>query len=315
MRPVGAVADEAQRCLRPLRAQLGEGRDHVGHALDRRHPTDPADDETVGRKPERATKLRAVLVRPDPTREIDAEADHAELLRRCDPQRHQLVANLGPDGHEARGAASQRSLRLEEQPGLDRPEVPTQHVPVEGVHDHGRPCGAGEQRRSASDRPGLRRMRVQDVRPQAADLAPQRLHRDRVPERRELALEGRHTDRVDSELLGDEGHRVLALGEAPRDERRVIAAVLELPRQVADVQRRAAHVQPSDHPQDADRLRQARRSSGGGPPRGRPSGSSRARRGLRRRPPRSRGCRPAAAARTSARPASPGWPRSCPRRG
>ena len=123
---------------------------------------------------------------------------------------------------------------------------------MERVQDDRRPGAAGEERRGASDRSRLRRVRVQDVGPLAADQLGDPQDRARVVQDRDLALELGDAHDGNPESLREERHRVLAARERARDEGRVVAARLEPCREVRDVDRGAAHVQARDHSQDAN---------------------------------------------------------------
>src|SRR5579862_3738821 len=95
---------------------------------------------------------------------------------------------------------------------------------------------------------------MDDVRPHAANDLDEPLHRDRVVDRRQVAVELGDLDGLDPELLRLERHRVLAAGELSRNQCGVVPALLEPLRQVRDMQRRPAHVQPRDRAQDPDAL-------------------------------------------------------------
>ena len=56
----------------------------------------------------------------------------------------------------------------------------------------------------------------------------------------------------DAELVGDVLHRLLARGERPRDDDDVVAAPPLLARELEDVERGAADVQPGDHVHDRE---------------------------------------------------------------
>jgi len=119
----------------------------------------------------------------DPPVEIDAESDDRELLCGRHPERHEVVAHLGADGDEARRTPGQGPLECAEEGGRRWVEVAAQHVAVEGVDDDRRSRAAGEARCQAPDRAGLRRVRVQDVRPHVLDQAHDAGDGERVVER------------------------------------------------------------------------------------------------------------------------------------
>jgi hypothetical protein len=55
------------------------------------------------------------------------------------------------------------------------------------------------------------------------------------------------------EVVGDVCHRLLPLADVPSDENRLVPALAEAGREVRDVERRPAHVQACDRPEDPDR--------------------------------------------------------------
>ena len=57
---------------------------------------------------------------------------------------------------------------------------------------------------------------------------------------------------LDASMLGDEGHRCLALGDGAGSEGCRVASIDEALAEVGDVQRRTADIQSCDHPQHAD---------------------------------------------------------------
>ena len=134
----------------------------------------------------------------------------------------------------------------------------------------------------AADRARLRGVRVQDRRPVGSHHLGEADGREQVLHRRDLAVQVRDRHDLDAEAVGDVGHRLLAV--ADRARRRASCRSLASARplgQVRDVERRPAHVQPRDHAEDADPVRQGTRRCGGGLPRARPWAPSRAPRGRR----------------------------------
>ncbi len=185
--------------------------------------------------------------------ERDAEPDDCELLARRNSELHELVPDLGADRDEHVGRARERLLDAAEDRRSGWTEVALEDVSVKGVDDDGRARVAGEDRRRAGDRAGLRRVRVEDVRTLAPDQRRYGERRAHVVDRRHLALDRRDADDRHSEPLREEGHRVLATREASGDERGLVTARLEPGRQVGDVDRRPAHVEARDDAEDADR--------------------------------------------------------------
>ena len=218
------------------------------------HAADPADDERALRD---SVEPPVVEVRggiAEPLLERDPEPDHRELLTRRDAELDELVPHLRAHRDQGVRDARERPLHLAEERCPGRAEVPLEHVPVERVQDDRGPRAPGQQRRRAADRAGLRRVRVQDVRPLLADDLREPLDRAGVVAEGHLALHLGDAHDPDAETLGDEGHRILAAREAPSHERRVVPARLEARREVGDVDRRAAHVEARDDAQDADLL-------------------------------------------------------------
>ena len=111
--------------------------------------------------------------------ELDPEPHDGELLARRDSEPDEVVAHLGADRDERVGSAGEPALEQPEAERAQRAEVPAQHVAVEGVHDDRRTRVTREERRHAPDRPGLRRVRVQDRRPLAPDQLREPEHRER----------------------------------------------------------------------------------------------------------------------------------------
>ena len=109
-----------------------------------------------------------------------------------------------------------------------------------------------------------------------------RFDRDQVVDRRDLAVELRDVPDLDPELARRRTPSSPRRARASRRRGSSRSRVVEARRQVRDVQRRPAHVQPGDHAQDADRRlghvsRAARRRSAAGLPRARPTARSRVR--------------------------------------
>src|SRR4051794_31316469 len=97
-------------------------------------------------------------------------------------------------------------------------------------------------------------MRVEDVRLELVDQTQERADRGGVRQGLDVALKLGNEDRLDAALARDVFHRALAFADVARDELRLVADLVELGRQVGNVQRRTAHVQPGDHTKNANRL-------------------------------------------------------------
>ena len=131
------------------------------------------------------------------------------------PLRDQFVAHLGADGDQLVRRARERALRLAKRERLCRPEVPAEHMAVEGVHDHRRIGNARDRRRQPSDRSSLRGVGVQDVRPQRADQIAHPQHGADVVARRRChaaASAGRAARPRDHELRTPSNLRPLPPG-------------------------------------------------------------------------------------------------------
>ena len=77
---IRAVADHAEHGVDAALAEGAHGEEHVVGALDAGHPSDQLTDESVGRDPKRAARVRprAVAVTPDSLVQLDAEPDDRE---------------------------------------------------------------------------------------------------------------------------------------------------------------------------------------------------------------------------------------------
>jgi hypothetical protein len=115
---------------------------------------------------------------------------------------------------------------------------------VERVHDDRWSRSSREHGSRPTDSAGLRRMRVEDVRPHVLDERGQPVGRAQVVERRDLAMEIGQLDDVDASLLRDIRHRALAARERAGDQRRLVAALLEPRREIRHVERRPTLVEP-----------------------------------------------------------------------
>ena len=115
-------------------------------------------------------------------RQVEPERHDGEAAGVRDAEPDEVVADLLADGDQQVGATRQPSLDLAIDGGRARREIARQRVSVEGV-DQDRPRAAAEprdQRGAAAERPCLSRVRVDDVRPLAADDPDQRDQRPDV---------------------------------------------------------------------------------------------------------------------------------------
>ena len=274
-------------------------------ALHARHAPRPADEEALVADAHHPAGLGARLrALGHAALELDPEADDRELRGGRDAEGDELVAHLRADGDERVGDAREHPLEHPEDERPEPAEVPAQHVAVERVHDDRRARAAGEQR-SRRGRPR---------RPSRCACAGSSARSARIIRARRMVASRSCTGEISRcrcgivttwtpRLVGDVGHRLLAVADRAGDERRVVAALGEALGQVRDVERGPAHVQPRDHAEDADRG-QTRNSA----VRRRPSSSPTVRLPAERLAgggdvrPRVRGCRPRAAAPPAGRP-------------
>ena len=160
---VGAVSDEQQPRVDAAADELPQHLDDEVGALDGGHPADPADDERVTGEAEHTARLGAASrIAADALVELDAEADHCELRRRCDVQADEVVAHLRTDGDETGRGVREQPFECPEAKRGDAVEIPPQHMAVERV-DHDR--DPGQASREATGRASLRHMCVDNVRP------------------------------------------------------------------------------------------------------------------------------------------------------
>ncbi len=221
-------------------------------------PTQPTTN-AAWRDPVQAPVVRVRSWAAEPLLERDPEPDHHELLVRRDSELDELVPHLRADRDEHVGGPRERPLHLPEERGAPRAEVALEDMPVKRVQDDRRTGAAGEEGGGASDGSRFRRVRVQDVGTFAADQLGDPQDRARVVQHGDLALELGDAHDGNPQSLGQERHRVLAPRERACDEGRVVAARLEARGEVGDVDRRPAHVEARDHPQDANLRRRTPR--------------------------------------------------------
>jgi hypothetical protein len=127
-------------------------------------------------------------------------------------------------------------------------------VAVERVDDDRRLPRARQASSYATDGARFCRVGVKDLRALLSDQPGESDRRHQVTQRRDLPAELVDPYYLDAPRVGDEGHRVLSPGERARDQGRVVAALPQALRQVGDMQRRAAHVEPGNDAQNLDSL-------------------------------------------------------------
>ena len=121
-----------------------------------------------------------------------------------------------------------------------------------GVDDRARPGAARGDGGEPPGGAGLRRVRVEDVRPPLPDDLAQGEDRGGVGARRELTLQHGQPEQADAELVGDVLHRLLAGGQRSRDDDDVVPAARLLVGELEHVECRSADVQARDHVHDRE---------------------------------------------------------------
>ena len=124
---------------------------------------------------------------------------------------------------------------------------------MEGVQNRGGPRAAGEDGGHAPGRARLRGVGVQHVRAALAQDPAERPDGGRVAARRELALQRRQPEDRNRAGLRLVLHRVLAGGQRPGDDHRVVAPPALLRGELDHGEGGTAHVQPGDHVHDPQR--------------------------------------------------------------
>ena len=174
--------------------------------------------------------------------ELDPEPDDGELLRRRDAERTRSSRTCGLTAISAVVTPREPALEQAERRRAQRVEVAAQDVAVEGVDDDRRPRVAGEERRDPADGAGLRRVRVQDVRPLPAGSAA----RARAPSAGRGAARSRARGSATRATSTPSSSATNAIESSPRaerpcDERRLVAALARARRRGT---RRAAPARP-----------------------------------------------------------------------
>src|SRR5207244_11476437 len=132
--------------------------------------SDPADDEAVRNDPEDMPGLiPQTVVGGHAVGQLDAQADDGEALARRDAERDEVVPHLWADGDEGGRRPGQQALEQAKPCGARGVEVAPEDMAVEGVDDDRGTRAAREEGGEATDGTGLRGMRVEDLRPLAAD--------------------------------------------------------------------------------------------------------------------------------------------------
>ena len=173
--------------------------------------------------PESGAELGVALRRHAQPPHVEPDGDHLDLRRRRHVEVDEVVAHLVGHGHDAVAGVREAALDEPERALLARAEVPAQDVAVERVHHRRR---TRQPRRDAADGARLRAVRVDDVGPQADELAPALRQRAGVV-RSELARHRRQDDTLDPELVGERLHRALGRARLAVQEDRVPAEIAE----------------------------------------------------------------------------------------
>ena len=150
---------------------------------------------------------------------------------------------------------------MDERPLAPGAEVARENVPVERVDGRPGPTAAGEHGGDPPGRARLCRVGVEDVCAAPRHGPPELAHRRGVRERGQLTLECRQADDRNAEIVGDVLHRLLALRQGAGDDDDLVTACPLPGRELDDVQRRAADVEPGDRVHDREVAWSARRSS------------------------------------------------------
>ena len=130
--------------------------------LDRHQTPDDADQLPAGGTIQIAAHLSQGLLRGKWPK-IEAQRDHHAAQGMNDAVHLAEVVPLAfADGHHAARQAAQESLDPQEDLALERAEVPSEDVTVEGMHANRHPR---DQRRETPDRPRLGGVRMDDLRP------------------------------------------------------------------------------------------------------------------------------------------------------
>ena len=253
--PVGAVADHHERQLRcPARAAGSSVRRTSWARLTAViRPTQP----TVNRSGGMPSEARSSSPCSAPCMRSESSMPRRTTANRDAGATPIATSSSRTSGLTATSASVVARERALDQPVrllLRRAEVALQRMAVERVDDDRRARRAGEAGGDAPDRARLGGMRVEDMRALLSDQLDEPPDGADIAERRDLALQLRNRPHLDAALLGDEGHRCLALGDLAGRERRRVPARREPLGEIRDVERRAAHVEAGDHAQHADRF-------------------------------------------------------------
>ena len=250
-----AVADEHEHRVDALIQDGAQGANEVEWPLDRGQPARPADCERAVADAELGPPARpCAVVGLAPLRDVDAVVHHREPMRWGDAHPHEIVAHLLADGDEHAREMCETPLDRPEEALPALVEVAAQDVAVVGVDDRARPRPAREQGRQPACGARLCRVRVQDVGAFPPDDRAEAEDRRGVRSRRKRPLQRRQLEHVRPELVGDVLHRLLAEGERAGDDGHVVSPQLLCVRDVEDMQRGAADIQPCDHVHDPHRV-------------------------------------------------------------
>src|SRR6266851_5207728 len=156
----------------------------------------------------------------------------------------------------------EHALDRQEHPRLPGAVVSVKDVAVVRMHESA-PARAAEKRGGraepveqsgdAPDRPGLRRMRMNDVRPESNHHPPELPDRHEIAWR-ELPAHGGNDDRGHATRSGERAHVLFAGGDDAGHEHRIEAVQAKGLVQPDDVLCRSADVEPGDDAENADRL-------------------------------------------------------------
>jgi len=221
--------------------------------FDCRQPAYGCDNERGLGDCKRSPRPRAILrVDPQQSRQIEAERDQSHAIA----SRHlvgaeQIDSDLLRYRDQRIGSPPEHAFHEQKTPGAPISEVAFEHVTVVGV-DQTRVVASSrgqviEQSRGAAERPGLRHMCVDNLRPGDAERAID------APERQDV-IDGRHRSREAGNIdcacaldWKDRRHISFIGTQTPMNQRCVESIVAEVATETKSLNRRAADIEPRDH--------------------------------------------------------------------
>ncbi len=153
--------------------------------FDLHQPPDDADERHLGPDADLRSQLPSKAFGAKKRLEVQAQPDDVESLGSADFHIEQVLSDSRGDGDQPSRDTSQRPLDSNERARACCGKVPAEDVAVKRMDDD---WNAREKRRQSSQRAGLGRMRVHDVRPFVSHQSNQSLEHDCVANR-ELTAE------------------------------------------------------------------------------------------------------------------------------